>query len=153
MIPAAMRSTFRRFHTKEAMLRLARPAVTRVFVGNSSILRKFSTKSSANSEPEVDFELINDTQRLEDISVRNQLVKKEFQRTVAIWLLISAGAVFGMIVLGGYTRLSKSGLSMTKWKPIQSQFPTTEEKWEEEFEHYKVGSPEPEIPRVPFRLN
>jgi len=43
-----------------------------------------------------------------------------------------------MIVLGGYTRLSKSGLSMTKWKPIGYRYPKNVEQWEEEFENYKV---------------
>ena len=42
-----------------------------------------------------------------------------------------------MIILGGYTRLSKSGLSMTKWKPLDIKYPRTQEQWEKEFEHYK----------------
>lgn len=43
-----------------------------------------------------------------------------------------------MITLGGYTRSSKSGLSMTRWKPIGYKYPVTPEDWEEEFEEYKV---------------
>ena len=42
-----------------------------------------------------------------------------------------------MIVLGGYTRLTNSGLSMTKWKPIEYNYPRNEKQWEEEFNHYK----------------
>lgn len=42
-----------------------------------------------------------------------------------------------MIVLGGYTRLSNSGLSMVRWKPIDPKLPSNDEEWEKEFEHYK----------------
>lgn len=84
-------------------------------------------------------ELINDSEKLGKISVKGRLVDPEHQRKVGVWLLIVAGAVFGMIVLGGYTRLTKSGLSMTRWKPIQSKYPGSEQAWEEEFEHYKVN--------------
>lgn len=85
-----------------------------------------------------DIELLNDSSRVHELTVRGRLVKEGYERKVGIWLLLVAGAVFGMIVLGGYTRLSKSGLSMTRWKPIQSKYPTSEAKWNEEFEHYKV---------------
>lgn len=34
-----------------------------------------------------------------------------------------------MICVGGYTRLSKSGLSMTKWKAVGYKYPQTEEEW------------------------
>ena len=54
------------------------------------------------------------------------------------WLLLTAGSVVLMILLGGYTRLSKSGLSMTKWKPIAYKYPTNVQEWEVEFENYKV---------------
>eukprot|EP01016_Furgasonia_blochmanni_P003591 TRINITY_DN1140_c0_g1_i3.p1 TRINITY_DN1140_c0_g1~~TRINITY_DN1140_c0_g1_i3.p1 ORF type:complete len:476 (+),score=60.82 TRINITY_DN1140_c0_g1_i3:64-1491(+) len=64
-------------------------------------------------------------------------VKPGKERVVGYWLLLTAGAVFFMIVLGGYTRLSKSGLSMTKWKPIGYRYPRNIEQWEEEFENYK----------------
>lgn len=83
-------------------------------------------------------ELMNDTKRLEQQSVRFQLVEESARRKIGVWLIICAGAVLGMIVLGGYTRLSKSGLSMTKWKPIQYKYPSTPAQWVEEFEHYQV---------------
>ncbi len=59
------------------------------------------------------------------------------ERIVGSWLLLTAGGVFFMIVLGGYTRLSNSGLSMTRWKPVQLRLPQNTEEWEEEFTHYK----------------
>lgn len=46
-----------------------------------------------------------------------------------------------MICLGGYTRLTKAGLSMTKWKAFGYKFPETQEEWEKEFDWYK-GTPE-----------
>ena len=67
----------------------------------------------------------------------HELVVAGKERLVGSWLLLTAGTVFFMVVLGGYTRLSGSGLSMTRWKPIDARMPATREKWEEEFEHYK----------------
>jgi cytochrome c oxidase assembly protein subunit 15 len=110
-----------------------------VYIGGGRLQRNYSAKTREEAV-EVDTDLINDTQGLEETSSKAQLVHPEFRTRVGIWLLVCAGAVLGMIVLGGYTRLSKSGLSMTRWKPIQYQYPSTEEKWAEEFEHYKVDS-------------
>ena len=66
-----------------------------------------------------------------------QLVNENWEKPVGLWLLTVSGAIFFMILLGGYTRLSKSGLSMVKWKPLGEQLPASEEQWQEEFEHYK----------------
>lgn len=50
--------------------------------------------------------------------------------------------VFAIVVLGGLTRLTESGLSITEWKPVTGSIPPlTEEDWLEEFEKYKE-SPE-----------
>lgn len=58
-------------------------------------------------------------------------------RPVAFWLLGVAGLVGGMIVVGGATRLTRSGLSMVTWKPHGGLPPMTTAEWEEEFELYK----------------
>jgi Cytochrome oxidase assembly protein len=139
MISAVMRNSLRRLGTRggQSLSSSVRLNVAPVFIGNGRLQRRFSANSRAEPE-EVDTELINDTESLEETSSKAQLVHPEFRRRVGIWLLVCAGAVLGMIVLGGYTRLSKSGLSMTRWKPIQYQYPTTDAKWAEEFEHYKV---------------
>jgi cytochrome c oxidase assembly protein subunit 15 len=50
----------------------------------------------------------------------------------------TAGALVGMTLLGGYTRLSGSGLSMTSWRPKEWRLPMTEEAWEREFDIYKA---------------
>ena len=54
------------------------------------------------------------------------------------WILGTAGAVVGMIHVGGVTRLTKSGLSMTTWSPLGSLPPITQKEWEEEFARYKT---------------
>lgn len=56
---------------------------------------------------------------------------------VGAWLLGASGVVFGMVVLGGVTRLTKSGLSMTEWKLTNIRYPWSAAEWEEEFDKYK----------------
>ena len=54
------------------------------------------------------------------------------------WILGTAFSVVGMIHVGGVTRLTQSGLSMTSWKLLGSLPPITEKEWEIEFERYKT---------------
>lgn len=61
----------------------------------------------------------------------------EDARTIRIWLLICAAMVFVMVVLGGATRLTESGLSMVEWKPLTLLPPMTEAEWAAEFENYQ----------------
>lgn len=64
------------------------------------------------------------------------------QRSIAWWLLFCCALVFAMVVLGGVTRLTGSGLSMVHWKPISGVLPPIgESAWKREFEHYRE-SPE-----------
>ena len=60
---------------------------------------------------------------------------------VGLWLATVSASIFGMVVLGGYTRLTKSGLSMVRWEPHRILPPVSREEWEKEFEEYKK-SPE-----------
>ena len=63
-------------------------------------------------------------------------------RAVAIWLLICCGLVFAMVVLGGFTRLTGSGLSMVDWRPFVGWLPPiTDSEWQRVFEMYQQ-SPE-----------
>jgi len=63
-------------------------------------------------------------------------------RQVAIWLFVCCGLVFAMVILGGVTRLTGSGLSMVDWKPIMGWLPPlTDAEWQRTFEMYKL-SPE-----------
>ncbi|TFY80063.1 hypothetical protein EWM64_g3948, partial [Hericium alpestre] len=58
---------------------------------------------------------------------------------VARWLLLSSTLVFAVIVVGGVTRLTESGLSITEWRPITGVLPPlSQAQWEEEFEKYKA---------------
>lgn len=54
------------------------------------------------------------------------------------WILGTAGMVVGMIHVGGVTRLTQSGLSMTTWSPLGSLPPITEDDWQREFDRYKA---------------
>lgn len=59
-------------------------------------------------------------------------------RAVAIWLWSLAALVFLMVVVGGATRLTESGLSITEWKPISGILPPlSSADWLAEFENYK----------------
>lgn len=59
-------------------------------------------------------------------------------RTVAKWLFAVAALVFCMIVVGGATRLTDSGLSITEWKPIMGAIPPlSAADWEAAFEKYR----------------
>lgn len=59
-------------------------------------------------------------------------------RAVAIWLFAVAGLVALMVVIGGLTRLTESGLSMVEWKPITGWLPPlSDTAWAAEFEKYK----------------
>lgn len=53
------------------------------------------------------------------------------------WMFGTAASVVGMIHVGGVTRLTQSGLSMTTWSPLGSLPPITQSEWEAEFARYK----------------
>ncbi len=59
-------------------------------------------------------------------------------RPVAIWLFVVAAMVFAMVVLGGSTRLTNSGVSITQWELLSGALPPLNlDQWQAEFEHYK----------------
>ena len=61
-------------------------------------------------------------------------------RAVAIWLLLIAAMVFGIVVVGGITRLTESGLSMVRWEPIKGVLPPmSPDAWAREFAAYKAS--------------
>jgi cytochrome c oxidase assembly protein subunit 15 len=60
-------------------------------------------------------------------------------RVVASWLLVCCALVFALIVVGGVTRLTHSGLSITEWQPIVGTLPPlSESQWNEAFGKYQV---------------
>lgn len=57
---------------------------------------------------------------------------------VANWLLAVAALIFAMVLVGGITRLTESGLSITEWKPISGTLPPlTQAQWEHAFQLYQ----------------
>jgi len=72
------------------------------------------------------------------------------RHALAWWLGGSSAWVFSMVVLGGVTRLTRSGLSMTDWKFTGEKPPQTEIEWEQEFSRYQLS---PEYRRVNSSMN
>jgi len=59
-------------------------------------------------------------------------------RQIAGWLLFVCASIFIMLVIGGATRLTHSGLSMMTWDPLMGWIPPlSDAAWLESFEHYK----------------
>ena len=74
----------------------------------------------------------------EPIFVKNILSMQRYSSAVRIWLCIGIFMVFMQIIIGGITRLTGSGLSITKWEIVTGTFPPTNEaQWEEEFLLYQ----------------
>jgi cytochrome c oxidase assembly protein subunit 15 len=60
-------------------------------------------------------------------------------RAVAVWLLVCCALLFAMVVVGGVTRLTHSGLSITEWQPIVGTWPPlTDDDWRVAFEKYRA---------------
>ena len=64
-----------------------------------------------------------------------------YTKPIAWWLLVCAAMVFVMVILGGATRLTESGLSMVEWKPFTLLPPMTDAEWQAEYNSYQT-SPE-----------
>lgn len=61
------------------------------------------------------------------------------RRAVSVWLYAMAALVFAMVIVGGATRLTDSGLSITEWQPLLGAIPPLDEShWLEAFEKYKT---------------
>ena len=61
-----------------------------------------------------------------------------WDRAVVLWLWAIAGLVLAMITVGGATRLTDSGLSITEWQPILGTIPPlTEAQWQQALEKYR----------------
>ncbi|MBC9933550.1 COX15/CtaA family protein [Chitinophaga qingshengii] len=68
---------------------------------------------------------------METVNIKNN-------RPVAIWLYIGVGMLVIQVLLGGLTRLTGSGLSITEWQPLLGAFPPMNEAaWQKAFDGYK----------------
>ncbi len=65
-------------------------------------------------------------------------LRSDRSRPVAVWLFAVAVLVLAMVVVGGATRLTDSGLSITQWKPVSGALPPLNtQDWNDEFSRYK----------------
>jgi cytochrome c oxidase assembly protein subunit 15 len=63
-------------------------------------------------------------------------------RAVALWLFVIAGMIALMVLVGGLTRLTGSGLSITEWRPVTGAIPPfSDTDWQTEFAKYQ-GTPQ-----------
>lgn len=77
--------------------------------------------------------------------------ERQHNRIVASWLLICCFLIFAMVVLGGVTRLTGSGLSMVEWDPIFGVVPPlSQEAWETVFAKYQQS---PEFQKVNMHMD
>jgi heme a synthase len=60
-------------------------------------------------------------------------------RRVGVWLLLCCALVFAMVLLGGLTRLTESGLSIVEWQPVTGVLPPlSAAEWQAEFAKYQA---------------
>ena len=80
-----------------------------------------------------------------------KMVASKYDRAIFIWLIALCILIFCMILLGGATRLTHSGLSMVEWHPILGILPPINESdWAEEFKKYQQF---PEYKKINFGLS
>lgn len=103
--------------------------------------QKFSSFEKLSRSEEIFF--------LKKIQRCNNLVKEGYEMKVGIWLSTCGLLILGMVCLGGYTRLTESGLSMTDWKFQGRKYPRSEEEWQKEFDKYKIT---PEYKKVHYNI-
>src|SRR5689334_11051293 len=59
-------------------------------------------------------------------------------RAVQLWLYAVAALIFLTLIVGGATRLTESGLSITEWKPVTGVLPPlSAQSWQDEFARYR----------------
>lgn len=79
------------------------------------------------------------------------MIEKD-KRAVIIWLLSGCFLIYAMVVIGGITRLTHSGLSMVEWKPITGALPPMNQTdWQSLFEKYQA-SPEYKVINTQFTV-
>jgi len=89
------------------------------FRENQNSIRSYSTEANQNNQNNSDSSY------------------EEAGSAVKWWMTGCAALVYGIIIVGGITRLTESGLSMTDWKFLGGMPPSTHEEWVKEFEKYK----------------
>ena len=60
------------------------------------------------------------------------------RKAIGYWLILGCVLIFFQVVIGGVTRLTGSGLSITEWKPLVGAIPPTNDvEWQKTFDAYK----------------
>ena len=66
---------------------------------------------------------------------------QNYKNSIMLWLITLTIMVFLIIIIGGLTRLTDSGLSMVDWQPILGTIPPlNNNQWQEVFNAYKICS-------------
>jgi cytochrome c oxidase assembly protein subunit 15 len=69
----------------------------------------------------------------------DKIIEQRNNKQVAFWLLTGVAMIVIQVLIGGITRLTESGLSITEWKPITGALPPLNDvAWQTEFDRYKV---------------
>jgi cytochrome c oxidase assembly protein subunit 15 len=70
--------------------------------------------------------------------MKEDIINKN-NKQVAIWLLVGVCMIVVQVLIGGITRLTESGLSITEWKPITGALPPLNDAaWQQEFNKYRT---------------
>lgn len=78
------------------------------------------------------------------------MYKPSSERSIAYWLLVCCTLVFAMVVVGGVTRLTGSGLSIVEWQPVYGILPPlTDADWLDLFNKYQLS---PEFQHVNYHF-
>ncbi len=73
-----------------------------------------------------------------EVAVRPITGQRESRRAIVAWLAVCCALVFAMVVVGGVTRLTHSGLSITEWQPIVGAMPPlSAADWDDAFAKYR----------------
>jgi heme a synthase len=74
-----------------------------------------------------------------DPTMTATLISNTHARTMRLWLYAVAALVLAMVLVGGATRLTESGLSITEWKPVTGAVPPlSHDAWQAAFEQYRA---------------
>lgn len=85
------------------------------------------------------FEDVDTAEKTAPVTGGIDAVKRGARRGIRIWLMILFALVLVMIAVGGLTRLTDSGLSITEWKPLTGALPPmSEAAWMSEFDKYRA---------------
>jgi heme a synthase len=73
------------------------------------------------------------------IDTSNRDISDRQARAIRLWLYAVAAMVLAIVLVGGATRLTESGLSITEWKPVMGvEPPLSDAQWKSEFEKYQA---------------